>query len=88
MYILSNFKILTGWAQWFSPAIPETWKVDNGSMAVQGQPEQKVSESPPISTNKLGVGVHIYDPSTAGKMAGGSWPEAISRQNYKILSEK
>jgi hypothetical protein len=51
------------WLRSIITAIPE---VDIGRIAVQGQPGQKVGETPPISTNKQGVEIHIYNPSYAG----------------------
>jgi hypothetical protein len=38
----------------FTPIIPAAWKAKIGSVVVQAQPEQKVSETP-ISTNKPGM---------------------------------
>jgi hypothetical protein len=50
-----------GRALWLMPIIPATLEAEIGRTAVQGQPGQKVSETPnTISTNKLGVQyVHV-----------------------------
>jgi hypothetical protein len=40
-----------------------------------GQLGQKVSETP-ISTNKLGVVIHVYNPSFMAGFIGGSWTQA------------
>jgi hypothetical protein len=34
------------WAQWLTPVIPGTWKVDIGKIVVSGQTGLKVSETP------------------------------------------
>jgi hypothetical protein len=47
------------------PVIPATQEVEIGKIEVQGQPMQKVSETPPISMNKPGV-VHICNPNYVG----------------------
>jgi hypothetical protein len=50
--------------RWSTSVIPASWKVEIRRISVQGQPRQKVSKTP-ISTNKLGVVVCVYDPSCA-----------------------
>jgi hypothetical protein len=46
------------------PVIPTTWEAKDRT-TVRGQSEQQVSETP-ISTNKPGMVVHIYNSNYAG----------------------
>jgi hypothetical protein len=41
------------------PVIPAIWEVEIGRITVQGQPRQKVSETPLISINKLSI-LNLY----------------------------
>jgi hypothetical protein len=52
--------------QWLTSVISPTQEAEIQRIRVQGQPRQKVSETPPnpISTNMLGVVVHTCHPST------------------------
>jgi hypothetical protein len=48
--------------QWLTSLIPTTQEAEIGRTAVQSQPRQKVSRGP-ISANKVGVVVHVFNPS-------------------------
>jgi hypothetical protein len=70
------------------PVIPATQEVEIGKIEVQGQPMQKVSETPPISMNKPGV-VHICNPNYVGGIGGsGSRPILGKKKKCKPLPEK
>jgi hypothetical protein len=48
------------------PVIQDIQEAEIGRITVQGQPGQKVSETLPTPKNKLGVVVHVCNPSHLG----------------------
>jgi hypothetical protein len=55
-------KTLKSRVWWLMPIIPAIWEGEIRRIMVQGQPGQKVSETP-ISTNKLAMVVCICNPN-------------------------
>jgi hypothetical protein len=51
---------------WLVHITPATWVALIRRITVQGQPIQKVSETPPISIDKLGMTAQACDPSYMG----------------------
>jgi hypothetical protein len=55
-------------AWWLTPIIPATQEAKIKRILIQFKTSlgKKVSETPPISMNKLGMVVHVYNPSYSG----------------------
>jgi hypothetical protein len=64
-------KMARGQAQWLTRAFSVTREVEIQSITIQGQPKQKVSETP-ISINKPGMVAYACHPS---------WKGGIRRRN-------
>jgi hypothetical protein len=67
------------------PVISATWEDEIWRTMIQGQLGQKVSETPPNSTNKLSMVVHNYDLRYAGGVDTRILAQGQSRQKAQAL---
>jgi hypothetical protein len=76
----SSSEIVDCWRQWFKPTILAVWEAKMERFMIQGQPQQKVSETP-MSTNKLGTMMHACHPSYKGsinrRMVQAGWSKNV-----------